>query len=86
MARRKSNDENEIGGEMISHLSPRVPNSEIPGMLEIDHHRGVIYFHTSDPDIAQQYGSVSVFRICRLPTPIPQRALDITHLHGVDWS
>lgn len=50
------------------------------GQLEIDHLRGVIYFHS------KKLGCV--IRICNLPTPIPQigdRGLDITHLVGQDW-
>lgn len=77
----------ESGGDVdLRHLSPRIPNTEIPGVLEIDHHRGVIYFHASDPEVIQKYGSVSVLRVCQLPIPIPERALDITHLYGADWS
>jgi len=50
----------------------------IRGELEIDSDRGVIYFHTEDEKIIEQYGSVSILRICRIPTPIPERAIDIT--------
>jgi hypothetical protein len=55
----------------------------ISGQLEIDHDRGVIYFHANNPSLA---GAVTMLRICQLPTPIPKRkALDITHMHGADW-
>jgi len=60
--------------------------TRILGELEIDHDRGVLYFHTSDPEIASKYGSVTILRICRLPSPIPPRALDITHMFGTDWT
>ena len=46
--------------------------SKIEGQLEIDHQRGVIYFH------AKKTGS-TLLRICSLPKPIPQdRHLDVT--------
>lgn len=51
----------------------------IPGTLEIDHGRGVIYFHSSKT-------GQTVLRICQLPVPIPDdRGLDITHMFGADW-
>ena len=52
--------------------------TEIKGVLEIDHDRGVLYFHAEDKAIMRKYGSVSVLRICGLPRPIPERALDVT--------
>lgn len=53
-------------------------NTRIQGELEIDHTRGVIYFHSKGG---------TVLRICRLPKPIPQvgELLDITYLYGVSW-
>lgn len=57
---------------------------EIPGILEIDSKRGVIYFHNANT-------GMSALRICRLPVPIPDptvtigNMLDITHGHGVSW-
>ena len=57
----------------------------ITGELEIDKDRGVIYFHTDNKRVAMDYGSVSILRICRLPTPIPEQAMDITHMHGCNW-
>ena len=56
------------------------------GQLEIDHDRGVIYFHSS------KTGS-TLLRICRLPTPIPDplkagqipKTIDVTHLYGVSY-
>ena len=53
------------------------------GALEIDHDRGVIYFH-------DEHGK-TIFRICRLPKPIPQiddwhDLLDVTHMTGVSWN
>ena len=57
-------------------------NQQIPGKLEIDANRGVVYFHNNE-------GSTSL-RICRLPKPIPtvesgKFALDITHMVGCNW-
>jgi hypothetical protein len=56
---------------------------QIPGVLEIDPNRGVMYFHDEST-------GMSVLRICRLPTPIPIPSigdlLDITHMHGASWS
>lgn len=64
----------------------------IEGELEIDQERGVIYFHS-------HMTGVTVLRICRLPSPIPDprwiikngsvkqtgKMLDITHMYGADW-
>ena len=57
--------------------------TNIAGVLEIDHDRGVVYFHASEMDIALTYGTVTLFRICQLPSPIPEGAIDITHLVGM---
>lgn len=58
----------------------KTPTS-IQGVLEIDHERGVIYFHA---------GEGSPLRICHLPTPIPTPTadipLDITFGVGVSWA
>ncbi len=59
--------------------------TKIDGQLEIDHDRGVIYFHSN-------LGH-TVLRICNLPTPIPKdkvrrldlSGLDITHFKGTNW-
>ena len=61
--------------------------TEIPGTLEIDHVRGVIYFHVCDPLLLEQLGQQTILRICHLPTPIPfpNVLLDITHTHGTSW-
>jgi hypothetical protein len=50
------------------------------GALEIDHVRGVIYFHSTET-------GASVLRICALPAPIPhtKELLDITHMQGCSW-
>jgi hypothetical protein len=65
-------------------MAKKIPNvTHIPGELEICHKRGVIYFHTTNEEIAQKYGSVTILRICQLPKPIPQRAIDITHMIGL---
>ena len=53
-------------------------SSEIKGVLEIDHERGVIYFHA--------YYGITQLRICSLPKPIPDGlAMDITHMFGTNW-
>jgi len=57
--------------------------TKIDGQLEIDHTRGVIYFHSFED-------GHTVLRICRLPTPIPSDSdsdtfLDITYGYGVNW-
>jgi hypothetical protein len=60
----------------------------LKGELEIDHERGVIYFHITDPKAMLSRTVVTALRICNLPRPIPQiqdRALDITHMTGCDW-
>jgi len=60
----------------------------IQGELEIDHDRGVIYFHCSDSEFVKKANVVTALRICRLPTPIPaiqDRMLDISHMYGCDW-
>jgi hypothetical protein len=59
---------------------------KINGQLEIDEKRGVIYFHTDDKRAINKFGTLTILRICQLPTPIPHRALDITHMVGCDWS
>lgn len=59
----------------------------INGQLEIDHERGVIYFHTTDHEAAQQFQALTILRICSLPKPIPKdRQIDIAHMHGVCYS
>jgi len=57
--------------------------SLIKGTLEIDHNRGVIYFHSSDT-------GHTPLRICSLPKPIPDvseyaKSIDITHMYGCSW-
>jgi hypothetical protein len=39
---------------------------EIPGVLEIDHERGVIYFHTDDEEALKLYQTTNILRICGL--------------------
>ncbi len=60
--------------------------TKIKGELEIDHERGVIYFHTSDKKAITEFdGNITILRICSLPNPIPKRHLDITHMRGANW-
>lgn len=53
-------------------------STRIQGELEIDHDRGVIYFHSVK-------SGTSVLRICGLPKPIPndKDLLDINLEHAV---
>jgi hypothetical protein len=55
-----------------------VENSHILGELEVDFDRGVVYFHSA---------GLTMLRICRLPTPIPEniRFIDITFGIGVSY-
>lgn len=55
-------------------------NTHLKGELEIDHNRGVIYFHS------EGYGR-TVLRICRLPA-IPRNVdfIGVTHMSGVSFS
>jgi hypothetical protein len=59
--------------------APTAIRTEITGTLEIDHYRGVIYFHAA--------GGGTKLRICDLPRPIPlgNQMLDITHMHSASW-
>ena len=51
--------------------------TKISGQLEIDHDRGVIYFHSGTLGI-------TLLRICRLPTPIPKGSMiDIAYGHEI---
>lgn len=59
-------------------------NTIIEGQLEIDHNRGVIYFHCN-PDYARERGVVTMIRVCGLATPVPKhRMLDLTN-PTCDW-
>jgi hypothetical protein len=55
------------------------PHTRIKGELEIDHKRGVIYFHTEEEETSEKYGSITILRICGLPE-IKESAIDITLL------
>lgn len=60
----------------------------LEGQLEIDHERGVIYFHLTNGNDIRSLMVITALRICNLPKPIPQiqdRTLDITHMVGCDW-
>jgi hypothetical protein len=59
----------------------------ISGYLEIDHQRGVIYFH-ADPLAALKHEVPTVLRLSALPHPIPEikgRMLDVSHPVWCDW-
>lgn len=61
-------------------------STTLNGQLEIDHDRGVIYFHLSEEKEIEKRGTVTLLRICSLPTPIPDSQwLDITWGHMVSW-
>jgi hypothetical protein len=55
------------------------------GELEIDEERGVIYFHFNNEKNALKIGAATLLRVCSLPKPIPEKALDITHMKGCNW-
>jgi len=60
---------------------------EIDGVLEIDEGRGVIYFHTTNPAMADKFGGTTILRICSLPKPIKTTTMiDVTHMVGTNWS
>jgi hypothetical protein len=50
---------------------------EIPGILEIDHERGVVYFHTADKEAVKTYQTTTILRICGLGK-MPVGMVDIT--------
>lgn len=62
--------------------------TEIKGTLEIDHDRGVMWFHADGSEM-EKCGTITVFRICSLPRPIPQVGnglmLDVTHMYGTSF-
>jgi hypothetical protein len=47
------------------------------GELEIDTDRGVIYFHLNRPEDVQELNTVTMLRICRLPTGMLESAVHI---------
>jgi len=63
--------------------------TKLDGQLEIDHDRGVIYFHIGNSVQSAERCVVTALRVCSLPTPIPEihkgRSLDITYMYGCDW-
>jgi len=65
-------------------MEKEMATTVVKGELEIDHRRGVIYFHTSDAAKIKLYG-VTMLRIRQLPTPVPKYQLDITHMKGQNW-
>ena len=54
--------------------------TKIEGQLEIDHKRGVIYFHSNESGFTH-------LRICNLPKPIPElrQTLDVAYNGPCDW-
>lgn len=59
---------------------------KITGELEIDEKRGTIYFHTNNPVVIEQLGTMTPLQIGGLPRPIPYQALDIIHMKSCNWS
>jgi hypothetical protein len=57
----------------------------IEGELEIDHDRGVIYFHATSADALKRYGVVTILRLGHLPRIPHDKQLDIVHMHKVGW-
>ena len=54
--------------------------TKIEGVLEIDHERGVIYFHITNVDEIWRRGVPTALRISGVPAPIPpvqDRMLDL---------
>lgn len=78
----------------LTHSGGHSMTTELRGTLEIDHDRGVIYFHADPADDGRPVAP-TVLRICSLPRPIPlvlgepnqtdPRSLDVTHMVGCDW-
>jgi hypothetical protein len=74
---------------MTSDQRGMIMNSKYKGILEVDHERGVIYFHLDDQQDIERLFVIPALRICRLPKPIPtlndHKLLDITHMVGTSW-
>ncbi len=52
--------------------------TSLDGVLEIDHERGVVYFHLTNLEQARAIGGTTLLRICGLPKPVPRdKALDV---------
>jgi hypothetical protein len=47
------------------------------GQLEVDHDRGVIYFHLGRRSDMKQLNAVTLLRICGLETPMSKGPWDI---------
>ena len=45
--------------------------TKIDGQLEIDHDRGVIYFHVNK-EYAERHKVITLLRVCKIPAPIPK--------------
>jgi len=59
---------------------------KILGQLEIDHLRGVVYFHASGRRTIARFGAQTILRICQLPVIPEDTAIDISHMHGVSFN
>ena len=72
---------------VYGHGSVKERTTQFVGVLEIDHQRGVIYFHLSNPDDINSMGLQTLLRICHLPIPIPShKMLDISFVGmGYNW-
>lgn len=60
-------------------------NSNIRGYLEIDHDRGVIYFHAEKSRDQEAFGGLTILRMGGLPKPVPKHSLDVFHMFGQNW-
>ena len=60
-------------------------SDKIFGQLEIDHLRGVVYFHASGLKTIARFGAQTLLRICQLPVIPENKVIDISHMHGVSY-
>lgn len=72
---------------MAKKNKPKI--TKLQGILEINHDRGVIYFHLADRGEMTKRNVVTVLRIGQLPKPIPEikeRGLEILYMEkSTDW-
>lgn len=74
---------------MARHKAPKpCPITKIDGQLEIDHERGVIYFHPHNTAFAEVFGGLTALRIQGLPSiPVkPKRMLDIRYVQTREYT
>jgi len=60
--------------------------SFMKGVLEIDHDKGKILFHSTDPNIIAEAGTPTILTLTGLTTPIPEREVIFLKLReGTPW-